>query len=223
MEENIPRSVWMRRRVKKNGWTRVIGQLLFLIFIVPLLRKLSGKRITQILQQFELDVAPVDEKLITPVASVNADFCINQLKEIAPDLVMVNGTRIIAQKVLEAVDCPFVNIHAGITPYYRGVHGAYWALAQADPGRCGVTIHLVDKGIDTGGVIAQALIKPGTDDNFSTYPLLQLAEGLKLLPSALSALSQNKVEIKKSADKGKLYYHPTLGEYCRYYLKRGIK
>ena len=42
-------------------------------------------------------------------------------------------------------------MHAGITPQYRGVHGGYWAVVNNDPEHCGVTIHFVDKGIDTGG------------------------------------------------------------------------
>ena len=53
--------------------------------------------------------------------------------------------------LLEAVPAVFLNTLAGITPSYRGVHGAYWALVQRQPDACGVTVHLVDAGIDTGG------------------------------------------------------------------------
>ena len=66
---------------------------------------------------------------------------------------------------------------AGITPLYRGVHGAYWALAEGRRDLCGVTVHRVDAGIDTGEVLAQVLIDPTPQDNFVTYPWLQVAEG----------------------------------------------
>jgi methionyl-tRNA formyltransferase len=46
-------------------------------------------------------------------------------------------------------------VHAGITPRYRGTHGGYWVLLNNDPGHCGVTIHLVDPGIDTGSIVAR--------------------------------------------------------------------
>jgi folate-dependent phosphoribosylglycinamide formyltransferase PurN len=72
------------------------------------------------------------------------------LKAINPDLVIVNGTRIISKKVLSSINSKFVNIHVGITPKYRGVHGTYWALVNNDVENSGVTVHFVDEGIDTG-------------------------------------------------------------------------
>ena len=59
------------------------------------------------------------------------------------------------QRVLESAGCPVVNMHAGITLRYRGVHGGYWALAEQHPDWVGTTVHLVDPGIDTGGILAQ--------------------------------------------------------------------
>ena len=102
-------------------------------------------------------------------------------------VVVVNGTRIIARRVLEASDAVFINTHCGITPEYRGVHGGYWALYRSDPENCGVTVHLVDPGIDTGGILAQQRIEPGPHDNFVTYPYLQLAAGLPLLVEAVGS------------------------------------
>ena len=92
-------------------------------------------------------------------------------------------------RVVDRVDAPFVNVHAGITPLYRGVHGGYWALASGDRGNCGVTVHLVDEGVDTGGILGQARVDPGPHDDFSTYPLLQLAAGLPLLLEVLPAVA----------------------------------
>jgi folate-dependent phosphoribosylglycinamide formyltransferase PurN len=67
------------------------------------------------------------------------------LKAINPDLVIVNGTRIISKKVLSSINSKFVNIHVGITPKYRGVHGTYWALVNNDVENSGVTVHFVDE------------------------------------------------------------------------------
>ena len=68
------------------------------------------------------------------------------LTSLRPVVVVVNGTRIIAARVLESAGCPVVNLHAGITPRYRGVHGGYWALAERHPEWVGTTVHLVDPG-----------------------------------------------------------------------------
>ena len=94
---------------------------------------------------------------------------------------MVHGTRIIAARVLESAGCPVVNMHAGITLRYRGVHGGYWALAEQHPDWVGTTVHLVDPGIDTGGILAQTTFEVSGEDTIATYPDLHLVHGLPLL------------------------------------------
>src|SRR5690606_31292352 len=139
------------------------------------------------------DFSPIPPHLISNGASINDPSTRAILRDVSPDVVVVNGTRIIAQSVLDAVDAPFLNTHAGITPAYRGVHGGYWALAEGQPELCGVTVHRVDRGIDTGDVIAQAIVHPTRADNFQTYPLLQLKAALPLLQDAVRAAASEKL------------------------------
>lgn len=68
------------------------------------------------------------------------------MRMISPDIVVVNGTRIINEETINCLHVPMINMHMGITPRYRGVHGTYWALTQGDKEHCGVTIHVIDKG-----------------------------------------------------------------------------
>jgi methionyl-tRNA formyltransferase len=46
------------------------------------------------------------------------------------------------QRKYSSINSKFVNIHVGITPKYRGVHGTYWALVNNDVENSGVTVHL---------------------------------------------------------------------------------
>src|SRR6185295_18008857 len=75
-----------------------------------------------------------------------------------PDVVVLSVTEIVKAETLNAAGVEFVNIHCGLTPDYRGVHGAFWALRNGDRERMGVTLHRVDRGVDTGDVLAQAQI-----------------------------------------------------------------
>ena len=115
-------------------------------------------------------------------------------------------------------------MHAGITPRYRGVHGGYWALASGDAAHCGVTVHLVDAGIDTGGILAQALIRPTPVDSFVTYPLLQLAAGLPLLVDAARAGLAGTLRPlpADAASPSRLWSHPTLAQWLSGW-RRGVK
>jgi folate-dependent phosphoribosylglycinamide formyltransferase PurN len=149
---------------------------------------------------------------------------IEALRVHEPDVVVINGTRVIGKRVLDCVEAPFINTHTGITPAYRGVHGAYWALAEGKPELAGVTVHYVDTGIDTGAVIAQALIHPGPEDNFHTYPTLQLAAGLPLLEEAVLITQRNGVRTRKPLTAAsRLYYHPGLTQYLTRRIRDGVR
>ena len=50
-----------------------------------------------------------------------------------------------------------INIHAGISPYYRGTDCNFWALYDGNPHLVGATIHLLSKGLDNGPVLYHAL------------------------------------------------------------------
>ena len=103
-----------------------------------------------LLADYGLNEKEIPKQIIRRVRSVNNNDTINLLRDINPNAVVVNGTRIISKKVLSCIDAPFINTHLGITLKYRGVHGGYWALANGDPDNYGVTVHLIDVGIDTG-------------------------------------------------------------------------
>lgn len=224
IEDSVPMKTFLQRRIRKLGVVKVAGQVGFQAAVLPLLRRSGEDRLEEIRQSYGLDNREIPEEKITRVESVNAEAAREALRRANPDLVIVNGTRIIGAETLESVAVPFVNIHAGITPTYRGVHGAYWALRERDDARCGVTVHLVDTGIDTGSVLAQAFVRVAPNDNFATYPLLQLAHGLPLLIDQIERFSRER-ELKGYAADGpsKLRTHPTVWGYCVDRVRLGVK
>lgn len=223
IEDKENSKVFLKRRIKKLGFLTVLGQIMFSLVIALPLRILSGKRIKEILKINNLSAEDIPEVKIKRVSSVNSKNSITLLKNSKPDLVILAGTRIISQKVLDSVSCDFINIHAGITPKYRGVHGAYWALVNNDEENNGVTLHFVDKGIDTGMIISQVNIYPEQKDNFITYPYLQLAAGIKELHKDIVKYFNDGIVLKDRFLKSRLWYHPTIWQYIYYRIFRGIK
>ncbi len=224
MEEAVPRVTLARRRARRLGWPTVIGQIAFVTVALPLLRRASRARAAEILSGAGLDTAPLTG--VRHVASVNAPETTALLRELDPTVVVVNGTRIIADAVLTSLPCPFINIHAGITPRYRGVHGGYWAMAEGRPDLVGTTVHLVDAGIDTGGVLARAYFTPSPTDGIATYPYRHLADGLPLLAAQVERVlagEELRVEGPAEADGGEsqLRWHPTLWGYLWTRFRRG--
>jgi Formyl transferase len=221
VEDPVPRSQLVRRRIKRLGVAQVGGQLAFMAF-QRMQHRISRPRIAEIVRGSGLDACWPDGCEPIRVPSVNSHGCIVQLRKLHPRAVLVIGTRIIAGEVLRAVDAPFINYHAGITPKYRGVHGGYWARAEGDDGNFGVTVHLVDEGIDTGGVLYQARLVPTRKDNYSTYPYLQLAAALPLLERAARDVVAGTLRPERVDLPSRLWSHPTLWRYIKTGLARGV-
>jgi len=219
VEDRIPRKKLISRRIKRLGFIRVIGQILFQMLIVPFLNFFSQERIQQIICANRLDTSPIDKDKITYVPSINDQDVIEKLKGINPDLILVNGTRILSESLISAVNAKIFNIHVGITPRYRGVHGAYWALVNDDSENCGVTVHLIDKGIDTGGILYQGIIRYSDKDNLATYPYLQISAAIPMLLKAIQdEFDFSLTVIERNDLDSKLWSHPTIWNYLLYWL-----
>lgn len=223
IEEKESIKIFFKRRIKRLGVTTVIGQILFQVIIGRLLKITSKKRIAEIINTNDLAIKEISPNKIQNVSSINSKASLELIKKINPDLIIVNGTRIISKKVLQCANCKFINTHAGITPMYRGVHGAYWALVNEDFNNSGVTVHFVDEGIDTGNIIAQAKINHTPKDNFATYPLLQLSAGIGLLIKSIEQYFDNTIVPLKEKGESKLYYHPTIWQYIYYRVTKKVK
>lgn len=153
------------------------------------------------------------------VESINDPSVIDLLKQTQPELVVVLGTSIIKEPVLAAAPC-FVNLHVGITPLYRGAHGQFWAVLNRDFENLGVTLHFVDKGIDTGAILKQGrfAFDPATD-NLLTLLAKSSVSGAKLL---LEWIHANRHDFRASPaltpppGPSQLHYSPGLSDYRRF-------
>jgi folate-dependent phosphoribosylglycinamide formyltransferase PurN len=213
IEEPVSKLSLVRNRIRKIGIRSTLSQLVFLATIQPLLFRFAQKRLSSIFAEYRLDDDEIPEPYLQRVSSVNSAETINTIRALSPRVIIVNGTRIIGRKVLESIPTTFLNTHAGITPKYRGAHGAYWALLNDDPDHCGVTIHIVDPGIDTGSIVGQAKIAPTPEDSFVTYPYLQLAAALPLLVDSVQNALEGKLTTKPAEGETGVWYHPGALQY----------
>ena len=106
------------------------------------------------------------------------------------DWVVSYGYRhILEQNTIDALDCPIFNLHISYLPYNRGAHPNFWSFYDNTPS--GVTIHLIDSGVDTGQIVKQKYVNfEESDDTFvKTYAVLtKTIENLflEILPSLLT-------------------------------------
>ena len=84
---------------------------------------------------------------------INTEMIVAALRKHAIEGVAVFGCGIINSILFECCSVPFVNAHQGISPYYRGSGTNFWPIVHGEPELIGVTMHYLDAGIDTGGII----------------------------------------------------------------------
>ena len=76
------------------------------------------------------------------------------MRALQPDVALVFGTGILRQPFIDAFAGRIINLHLGLSPYYRGAGTNFWPLVNREPEYVGATIHYLDAGIDTGPIIA---------------------------------------------------------------------
>jgi hypothetical protein len=205
------------RRIKKLGLFTVFLQLIFQIYHF-FLGSISKSRVNEIIGNCNAEL--VSEQLFENVNDIHA---IDLISSIDADLILISGTRILSSSFIKKMSLPIINLHVGITPKYRGVHGGYWALINGDTDCFGSTIHFVDEGIDTGLVVKYVYTKPSIKDNFHTYPLLQQKSAICELIEILNNKElQPQISTLVSPILSKLWSHPTIIEYFWYRYTKGI-
>ncbi len=199
-------------RARRQGWISAAGQLGTMVLTRLGKRFLAGHA-AQMIADEKLDTEPRQSQAIVHVPSANGPECLDVIGKIKPGVVLLAGCRLLSKNTLAKIPCPVLNYHAGITPKYRGMNGGYWALASGEPENFGTTVHLVDAGVDTGGVLKQARGRPKPGDTISSYALRQAAFSRSICIEAVSDALAGTLETIDPGLPSKQWYHPTVWSY----------
>ena len=113
-------------------------------------------------------------------ATLKSDEALKMLSDMRADVFVVFAYgRIIPKAVLELPRLGCVNVHPSLLPKYRGPTPIQSAIAKGDK-ETGVSIMLLDKGMDTGPILAQEKIILAADETQGS-----LTEKIKQLGPAL--------------------------------------
>lgn len=105
------------------------------------------------------------EILRVGAGAINNSDTIHVLESRGIDTLAVFGTGLLKEPLLSSYSSRIVNIHLGVSPYYRGSATNFWAMYNEDLHLVGSTIHFIDAGVDTGDIICHVLAIPKPDDS----------------------------------------------------------
>lgn len=159
--------------------------------------------------------------------SINAPEVRDRLHALAPDLLLDHGTSIVGDHVLDTAGLA-LNLHWGLSPYYKGVACTEWALLNWDPYNIGVTIHVLSKHIDGGHIVAQERVevKPGNRVEDINHRIT--ATGTQLVKRIIAQLRNGEIPdcVPQRSGEGqlflKMHFSKHLQDQIRYIENQGI-
>jgi methionyl-tRNA formyltransferase len=119
---------------------------------------------------------------------LNKGEAVQFLEGIAPDYVLVYGTGIISKRVLSMSRVKTLNMHSGVSPYYRGAACAFWPLYNNELDMLGATVHECVPEVDGGEVYAVGKAKLDYDDDMHSVFARCVKVGADLYVSSLRGL-----------------------------------
>jgi len=109
-------------------------------------------------------------------------------------LVSAGYMRLLGKTVLDVYGGRWLNVHPALLPSFPGMHGVRDALAYGVR-VTGVTVFLVDEGVDTGPIVSQEVVEVRPDDDWdSLEPRIHAAEH-RQLPAAVRALIEGRLQV----------------------------
>jgi len=93
---------------------------------------------------------------------------LHDLREaMSADAYVVFGASYIKGPLIDELVCRrAMNVHMGVSPWYRGSSTNFWAMYDKRPEFVGATIHLLSRGLDSGDMLCHAFPNPASVDPF---------------------------------------------------------
>ncbi len=124
-----------------------------------------------------------------------AEALLSNVKHFEPDLVVLAGfMRILPANFVQALSPNLINTHPSLLPAFPGAHAVRDALS-AGAKTTGVTVHVVDEGVDTGPQLAQREVQvEDNDTEAALHERIKVVER-ELLVDVVRQIAEQKLQL----------------------------
>jgi methionyl-tRNA formyltransferase len=112
---------------------------------------------------------------------INSDEVVDWIKLEQPDVIVVYSTSIIKEPLISTFPGRIFNLHAGLSPYYRGSGTNLFPFHNGELEYVGMTVHHLDAGIDSGDIILQGRPSFDLDDDPHSISCKNVVLGVELM------------------------------------------
>jgi folate-dependent phosphoribosylglycinamide formyltransferase PurN len=213
----------MRRRVRRVlsrvGPLRFLDVLAFRLFHRLVLSARDAAAERALLERLEAAYPPVPASTrIVETDSPNAPAIEALLRELRPTFMIARCKTILREQIFSAPSQGTFVMHPGVCPEYRNAHGCFWALANRDMTRVGMTLLRVDAGVDTGSVFGYFTCE--FDERAETHSMIQdrvVFDNLDALRAALERVIRGTaLPVDTAGRASNTWGQPWLSRYLRW-------
>jgi hypothetical protein len=221
-ENGAQRRARVRRELKRVGWLRFIDVAAMRLYYRFRLAASDSRWLDDAVARMHTRYGHAPELPQLRVADANDPAVVEFLERLAPDIVLARCKQLLKRRVFRVPRRGSWVLHPGICPQYRNAHGCFWALAQRDLERVGVTLLRIDAGIDTGPIYGY--FRYAYDEARESHIVIQyrtVYENLSPIAERLRAVAAGAARpIESGGEEGALWGQPWLSRYLRW--KRAV-
>jgi folate-dependent phosphoribosylglycinamide formyltransferase PurN len=153
--------------------------------------------------------APRFEEVGVPVLEVgtgqaSSPVVVEFVRGLDADTLLLYGCGIVREPVLDRFERA-INMHLGLSPYYRGHATNFWPLVNGEPECVGTTVHLATLDVDAGAILRQARPDMSAEDGNHDIGCKAIVAGVDALLGSLDA------EPVPQQSGGRVYTHRDFG------------
>ena len=137
---------------------------------------------------------------------INSQTYIDEIIKIRPDLIVCYGCSIIKENLIEIFKNKILNLHLGLSPFYRGTGTNFWPLVNNEPEYVGATFMYLDKGIDTGNIIYQIRSRVFDYDSPAQIGNRLICDASFAFIGIISSFNNIELKVRPKSIKNKKYY-----------------
>jgi len=193
-----------RREIRRVGWLGFADVGAFRLYARLLLARRDeawkARELARLRLRYPADLEGVPRVF---VSDPNTEETHQFLARLGPDLAIARCKFILKPAIFRLARVGTFVLHPGVCPEYRNAHGCFWALANRDLDRVGMTLLRIDEGVDTGPVYLHATCP--IDEVHESHTVIQY----RVVLENLDAIGRRLTEI--AAARGAVAPIPTAG------------
>lgn len=150
-------------------------------------------------------------------SDINSESFISMIKTYNPDLfISVACPIIFKQSLIDIPKLDCINIHNAPLPKYRGMLPNFWQLYHREK-NVGITVHRIQKGIDTGDMIIQEMIPIIEEESLDSLIKRTKRYGADIISKIIQDFQDGNIKYSKMIGEGSYFSFPTRSDVKKFH------